>query len=158
MFWQRRNPDRLRFDIDNIKIERAEENIDKKPVLLRIKDLGIELPIYEAEIKDNNKWPTTTEGISYLVSSPIPGEIGNSILYGHNWANLLGNLTKAKPGQIVEIIFSDWSRKIFTIANTQVVSPSQTEILKNSDDTKLTLYTCTGFLDSKRFVVTAKLK
>ena len=43
------------------------------------------------------------------------------------------------------------------IEYTQVVTPDQTHILAPSDDRRVTLYTCTGFLDRKRFVVTATL-
>ena len=63
-----------------------------------------------------------------------------------------------KPGDRIEIAFSDGSIREFVVAYTTTVNPGQVEILKDSEDSRLTLYTCTGFLDSKRFVVTAKLK
>ncbi len=106
----------------------------------------------------NNTWEATSQGVSHLSSSPIPGEKGNSILYGHNWTNLLGNLTKIKPGAEINIILKNREKKIFIVEYVSIVGPNDTQILADTDDTRITLYTCTGFLDAKRFVVTALLK
>jgi len=92
-----------------------------------------------------------------LLDSPIPGRIGNSIFYGHNWTSLLGNLVNAKPGQEISIAFGSGEIERFKISYVQVVKPSQTDILNQTNDRRITLYTCTGFLDSKRLVVVANL-
>jgi len=152
LIWQRNNPSRLSFAIDHINYEIT--NGKNNPTKLIIKDLELELPIYPASL-DNGKWQATTQGVSYLVSSIQPGELGNSILYGHNWPNLLGKLHKVKPGGEITIVFADASEKNFTIEYTSVVTPDQTHILNPTDDRRLTLYTCTGIFDNKRFVVTA---
>ena len=60
-----------------------------------IKDLGIDLPVIPAKAK-NNHWDTTDNGVSYLLSSPVPGDTGNSIFYAHNWASLFGNFASAR--------------------------------------------------------------
>jgi len=67
----------------------------------------------------------------------------------------LGKLPKVKPGQEITIVFTDGSSKIFTIEYTSVVTPDQTHILNPTADSRITLYTCTGLFDNKRFVVTA---
>jgi len=156
LYWQRITPQRLSFNIQSIGKTQSQTG-KSTPTVLVIQELGISLPVIPSKIQDG-KWEATTKGVSYLSSSPPPGEVGNSILYGHNWKNILGNLTRARPGQEVTIFFSDGTKKVFTIAFTQVVSPTQTKILDASADNRVTLYTCTGFLDSKRFVVTAFLK
>lgn len=156
VYWERTNPKRLSFSDYMHREVSSKAPIHKQPVRIIIKSLKIDLPIIPARIS-NAQWETTHAGVSYLVSSPIPGERGNSILYGHNWTNLLANLTKAKPGDTVEIRYSDSSKKIFVIELTGVISPNQTHILEPSTDTRITLYTCTGFFDSKRFVATAIL-
>jgi LPXTG-site transpeptidase (sortase) family protein len=127
------------------------------PKRIIIKNLNIDIPVYTASIK-NNIWETSTLGANYLVSSPIPGERGNSILYAHNWEKLFGNLVGSKPGDIIEIDYANSSKKIFIVTETAIVPPTQSNILMQSKDTRITLYTCTGFLDSSRFVVTALLK
>lgn len=131
-------------------------NSSANPVILAIPSAHIKLPIFVSHIVDNN-WQTTTQGISYLASSPIPGQQGNSILYGHNWEALLGNLVTTKPGDEVVITYANHSVKKFIIHYTMVVDPSDISILQQSTDKRITLYTCTGFLDSKRFVAVAIL-
>ncbi len=153
--WLRNDASRLAFNNYHYT-KSAITTTNNPPQRIVIKDLQIDLPLVPSTIH-NNKWDTTNDGASYLISSPIPGEDGNSIIYGHNWASLFGNLVSAKPGQEVLIAFADGSKKNFIIEYTSTVSPDQASILASSKDKRITLYTCTGFLDSKRFVVVAKL-
>ena len=161
--WLRNDPNRLKFSnaAQVVKPSVASESAEMKqkllPTRISIKDVGIDLPITQAKI-NNNTWETTENGVSYLVSSPLPGEEGNSVLYGHNWANLLGPLVKIRTGQEIIVQFSDQSKKKFVVEYTSVVSPNESSILAPSKDKRITLYTCTGFLDSKRFVVVAILR
>lgn len=123
---------------------------------MKIPSLNMDLEIIPSKIT-NNKWEATDQGVSYLSSSPVPGEKGNSIFYGHNWTSLLGNLTKIKPGAEINITFNK-KESAFIVEYVSVVGPNDTQILANTTDSRITLYTCTGFLDSKRFVATAFLK
>jgi len=157
LIYERTNPNNLAFS-DFVQEGNEGQNFGKtQPLAITLPTLKKTLPIFPA-IVSKDSWQTSPSGVSYLSSSPLPGEKGNSILYGHNWPNLLGSLAKMKPGDRIEIAFSDGSIREFVVAYTTTVNPGQVEILKDSEDSRLTLYTCTGFLDSKRFVVTAKLK
>jgi LPXTG-site transpeptidase (sortase) family protein len=127
----------------------------ESPQSIEIPSIAVNLPIVPAIMKGNS-WETSNIGVSYLSSSPLPGQKGNSVMYGHNWGHLLGNLSKVKPGQSVYIVMNNGIKQKFVVEYTAVVSPSQTYIIDNTNDSRLTLYTCTGFLDSKRFVVVAK--
>jgi len=153
LVFERYNPKRLGFENVSQAVISSSNTYPKK---IFIPKLSIELGIYPAKIINNN-WEATTQGVSYLASSPVPGEAGNSILYGHNFPNLLGSLPKIKPGDKIVIVLNSGEEKTFVVKYTQIVTPQQTEILKSSNDTRITLYTCTGFLDSKRFVATATL-
>lgn len=155
LIYQRINPFRLSFSSYTQKYPETTAGNLPTPAKIIIKDLNIELPIQKA--KSGKKWQAFSDAVSYLDSSPLPGEMGNSILYGHNWYNMLGKITGAKIGQDIVINFSDGSRKVFKVKYTQEVSPGQISILNPSLDTRITLYTCSGFLDSKRFVVVATL-
>jgi len=154
--YQHFNPALLSFT-DFEKPQKVVIQNSASPLYLSIPSVHIGLPIYAAHII-NNQWETTTLGVSYLIDSPIPGQRGNSILYGHNWQVLLGNLVYVKPGEKVNVLFSDHSSKQFNIIYTTIVNPTDVSILTQSRDTRITLYTCTGFLDSKRFVAVATLE
>lgn len=152
LLWQRNSPSRLAFALEETQtVPYLHLNPPKTFV---IRDLGIDLPVYSATI-NNGKWKASPDGVSYLSSSPLPGDRGNSIIYGHNWESILGKLTKAQPGQEIEITFEDGTTKTFVIEYTSVVTPDQTHILNPTDDYRITVYTCIGFLDTKRFVVVA---
>lgn len=157
-FWifQRFNPSALSFSETPVR-QSFDGKVTSRAISLSIPSAGIaHLPIFGGKI-ENNKWPMRSDGLVRLTTSPEPGEIGNSIIYGHNWKNIFGNLLNVKPGQIVEIQYLDGKSKKFEVSFTQTVSPEQTQILNNTSDERITLYTCTGFLDSKRFVVVANL-
>lgn len=154
LIWQRSTPAHLSFNINNVPAARVTFPDTRYPVRLVITDLSIDLPIYPASIHNGN-WEATAQGVSYLVASARPGNIGNSIFYGHNWRSLLGSLTSAKKGQEVKVIFSDGDQRKFLIDSTQVVTPDETNVLSQTKDHRITIYTCTGFLDSKRFVAIA---
>ena len=156
LMFQRNNPQKLSFNINEVTAFESLPVSNLKPVGIKIDSLNLALPITESEIK-NNKWEASTKSVSHLKTSPIPGEKGNSILYGHNWPNLLGNLNKVKPGDKISIIYNDNSIRSFEVEYSTKVSPEDSSILKASEDNRITLYTCTGFLDSQRLVVVAKL-
>ncbi len=155
LFWQRYNPQRLAFAVSEVSSKQGLTG-SQTPIEIIIKDIRLDLPIIPAKIEKGN-WEATTKGVSFLSSSPVPGSVGNSILYGHNWPNLLGNILKLKTGQEIKIKFSDGSTKLFVIDSTVLVSPKEVSILAPSKTAQITLYTCTGFLDNKRFVIKAKL-
>ena len=150
---ERYSPKKLEFK--DLKVSRTASS-KITPVRIIIPTLKIDNGIYPAKI-ENGTWEATTKGISYLSTSAVPGDGGNSILYGHNWSNLLGNLTKIKPGDMIEIVMNTGEKKKFRVEFTSIVDPSQTHILSQTTDARITLYICTGFLDSKRFVATATL-
>ncbi len=127
------------------------------PTNIAIPSLGINLPIYKSTIV-NNVWQTNDLGASYLTSSPTPGAKGNSVIYAHNWTSLFGPLQNAKVGQKIVVTYPDHTKKTFIIAYTSIVSPDQSSILAPSKDKRITLYTCTGLFDSKRFVAVAILQ
>jgi len=150
------NPKQLAFD--QYQVTHASiSNTGQLPVKLNINAVGISTPIYPSKIV-NNIPETTDKGASYLTESPLPGTQGNSIIYAHNWQNLFGPLTNIRTGEDVEVTYADGTKKTFVIEYTSVVNPSESTILLPSTDSRITLYTCTGFLDSKRFVAIAVLK
>ena len=152
LVWERNNPNRLSFQLSRNSKTTAESA--EKPSILSVPSANIALPIIPASIADG-KWEDTKQGVSYLSNSPVPGHVGNSILYGHNWPTLLGNLSKVKPGDTISVSFTSGDTKKFTVRFVTIVTPDETHILNQTDDKRLTLYTCTGWFDSKRLVVTA---
>ena len=153
LVYLRHSPKLLSFEGKKTSVKYASGS--NQPSKITIPSLRLNLPIVPA-ISDGRDWETTHLGVSYLSGSPVPGEQGNSVLYGHNWESLLSKLPQIKTGERIEITMQNGSKKSFVVEYTAVVTPDQTYIIENTSDTRMTLYTCTGFLYSKRFVVVAK--
>lgn len=155
LLWKRNDPNRLQFDSKDIPDTAGATQL-AEPVGLIIESLRLKLPIIPAT-KKGEMWETTASGVSYLTLSPRPGESGNSILYGHNWGSILGSLHSIRPGQIIEIYYSDGTVREFVVLSLSEISPQDISVLDASDDSRVTLYTCSGFFDQKRLVVIAVL-
>ncbi len=153
--FQRVNPWGLEKGFDMYQKERSVTHT-AKPQTIKINSIALELPIIPSSVK-NGEFETTKKGISYLKDSAVPGQKGNTILYGHNWPNLLGNLPKIVPGDVVEIELGDGTIARYSIEYTAKVTSDQVHILSQTDDARITLYTCSGFFDTKRFVAVGKL-
>ncbi len=153
LFWQRANTSRLSFNV-HFKTAQHIKKTTVVPKRIVIQSISVDLPIVPSKII-KKEMETTMKGVSYLDLSPVPGQMGNSILYGHNFDALLGRLPRIKPGDTIVITYSDKSQKSFTVNYTQVVTPKQVNIIEPTADKRLTIYTCTGFFDSQRFVAVA---
>lgn len=104
----------------------------------------------------SGEWSISENHVSYLVDSALPGEPGNIILYGHNKRTILGNIRALKGYEKITLTLSDGTTRVYQVESLQQVSPNQTQLLAPTDKETLTLYTCSGFMDSQRFVVRAK--
>ncbi|CAN5201881.1 hypothetical protein BH09PAT2_BH09PAT2_02030 [soil metagenome] len=155
LYAQRTNPKRLEFNEYHIQQPVISGKI--LPSRLVIPSANIDLPLVPSSIKDG-EWETTDQGVSYLKGGTLPGDRGNSIMYGHNFENLLGPLIRVKTGDDLTVKFSNGEEKTFVVAGIMTVTPDQTHILNDTSDRRITLYTCTGFLDSKRLVIVAIFK
>ncbi len=105
--------------------------------------------------KMNGVWTVSRTAANHVITSARPGEEGNVIIYGHNLNTVFGYLVDARVGDPVSIRTSDGKLYRYKITKTQIVPPSQTELLSPTNIEVVTLYTCTGLLDSLRFVTRA---
>lgn len=128
--------------------------IKPEPSFLYIPKLSRTLRVSEGTAV-NNRWTISPTGVSYLATSAVPGS-GNSVIYGHNLANVLGDLYLVEGGDPIYVILSTGGIVKYQVFEEKEVTPQSIEILEPSSDSRLTVYTCSGFLDTARFVVVAK--
>src|SRR3989344_3261030 len=141
------------------QVQLSQEEKDKeapKPAKIYIPKLERTLDVSDGFIKDN-RWTVSQTGVSYLINSGRLGEPGNVVLYGHNTKDVLGRLWKVQVGDIVEVTDSGGNTYKFEIFERKEVKPNTVDILESTQDSRLTIYTCSGFLDTARFVVAGKL-
>ena len=137
-------------------IESSANEPTAKPAKLNIPKIERTLDISDGFVEDN-RWKISSTGVSYLITSGKLGEVGNVVLYGHNTRDVLGGLWRVQNGDIVEVTGEDGKIFKYEIFERKEVKPNAVEILDQTDDSRLTIYTCSGFLDTARFVVVGKL-
>lgn len=114
----------------------------------------IDLPVTEAKVV-NGYWETSETTASHGMGSGNPGEEGNTVIFAHARQGLFAPLREIKPGATVYVLTDvRWHR--YQVSGVTEVAPQALEVIAPTLDETLTLFTCSGFLDSKRLVVIAK--
>lgn len=141
------------------KVPELKEEISEElfPTRILIPKVRIDLQVFPAKAS-GEIWEVSEEGASYLLGSGVPGQKGNVVIYGHNKNKLFGPIRWLGKGEEIKVINKKGEEFIYKVGETKTVSPDKVEVLAPTEDATLTLYTCTGFLDSKRFIVVAKLQ
>jgi hypothetical protein len=104
----------------------------------------------------NGEWSVSDQGVS-LLKNPAGGPQGH-ILYGHNWNSVLGQLQQAQIGEEISLTYQNGTEEVFVINSIFTVSSDRLDVLELAQPQKLLMYTCAGFLDTKRLVVLASRK
>lgn len=126
----------------------------EKPTKIVIPTANISLPVYEAKVAFNT-WEVRTDGASHGEYTPLPGNPGNMVIFSHALPWLFESLPRVKKDDYIHVFTKhDWF--VYRAVETMVVDPENTEVIFSGDDQELTLYTCTGFGYTQRFVVKAK--
>lgn len=125
-----------------------------EPQRVTINSVNIDLPITPAHIV-GGVWETSDTTATHLITSARPGEKSNIVVYGHNRSHLFKALHDLKEGETITLTTEDGNQYQYLVSTKTVVTPDQIEVVLPTEKEELTLYTCTGFLDSKRLVVKA---
>mgnify|MGYP001597788182 CR=1 FL=1 len=151
--WRFYNARILSFKTDNVSA--SSESQSSNPVSINIPSIGLTLPLEESAIVDG-VWQISYKGASHLDKSADPGETGNMVIYGHNKTSLFGPIRWLKEGDLIEIKNEEGALYSYRVVKTVITTPADIEYVLPKSEEILTLYTCTGLLDSKRHIVLAK--
>lgn len=146
----------FRINLDNPKATSV-QNPQLKVEKIYIPKLGRVLYVSDGEVADN-RWVISPTGVSYLTTSAEPGTKGNSVIYGHNTISVLGGLWRVGEGDDIYVVMGNGQFYKYRVFERKEIDPSQVDILSQTPDSRLTIYTCSGFLDSARFVVISRLQ
>lgn len=137
--------------------ENSIKNIDRTKNHLVLPSMQLDEPFYEG-----NSPSTVHKGIWHRPNTNTPDKGGNTVLVGHRFtydgAAVFYNLDKLTVGDDAYLVHA---KKIYhyKIITSAIVPPTATEVEAPSNETKLTLYTCTPLVTAKnRLVYTAKLE
>lgn len=114
-------------------------------------------------ISEGSNSEAMLKGFWHLPNSAVPGEQGNVVIIGHRYQylppakNTFFYLDRVQIGDEIKV-FGDDGDYTYIVTNTRIVQPNDISVLKDTDDYRLTLITCTPLWTShQRLVITAKL-
>lgn len=99
-------------------------------------------------------------GPGHYIGSPMPGNPGNAAIAGHRttYGAPFSRLDDLKPGDTI-VTTSAAGEFLYVVSGKQTVLPSQTNVVNDFGDNRLTLTTCTPkFSATHRLVVIARLQ
>jgi sortase A len=124
------------------------------PTRIVIPSLSIDLVVVNSKII-NGYWEVFEDSAGWGEGSGVPGRLGNQVIFAHAREGLFLPLREIKLEQTIYVLTgSNWYS--YKVNEIKEVYPNQTEVIAPSEDEMLTLYTCSGYKDSKRLIITAK--
>jgi sortase A len=122
---------------------------------IQIPAIGVEAPIVQGTGEEQLK-----KGVGQYIGSANPGEKNNIVLTAHNdiFGEIFRDLDKLQPGDQV-IVYTSQRSYTYFVTETQVVEPTQVEVMAPTDNAIVTLISCYPYrIDNKRIVVTGHLQ
>lgn len=123
------------------------------PTHLTIASVGIDLPIVEAPVV-HGYWTVSDTAANHGVGSANPGDKGNIVIFAHARPGLFYNLREIQVGDKL-VLLTKTGKKAYKVVHITFVLPNETRVIKPTKTETVTLYTCSGFYDEKRLVVSA---
>ena len=87
--------------------------------------------------------PTLDKGVGYWPGTAMPGHVGNVVLGGHR-------VSKQKPFRNIDLLVpgdeiyltTDEGTFVYAVSGTQIIEPTDTWIINQSESATLTLFAC----------------
>lgn len=139
----------------NARPAQAQEvKVKNIPVKISIPKSKISLDIDIASIRDG-VWDVSQTRATYLDISAGLGQGGNTVVYGHNKNAIFGPIRWLEKGDEIVMYDQNGNEYKYVISETITTNPDAIEYVEPKDKETLTIYTCTGLFDSKRFIIVA---
>lgn len=124
----------------------------KRPNRLVVSSMGVDSQILEGDANTLNK------GIWHVPGTSSPDKGGNTVISAHRYKWLppstktFWNLDKVKVGDLITVTWND-KDYMYQVKKTEIVKPNRVDILNNTKDPKLTLFSCTPKFTSKNRLI-----
>jgi sortase A len=152
--WRLHNERILSFNTSELSKLESGTKKGFRPIQISISSVGINLKIKEAFIS-NGSWQVWKDSANHLVSSANPGGGGNIVIYGHNKNSVFGPIRWVEAGQTIELIGENNKKYLYKVQKIIETTPNDIQYVLPKNTETLTLYTCSGIFDSKRYLVIA---
>ncbi|MFZ2097726.1 MAG: class D sortase, partial [Anaerolineales bacterium] len=122
---------------------------------IQIPSINVDAPVVQGD-----GWEQLKKGVGQYIGSADPGQPGNMVLSAHNdvYGEIFRRLDELKQGDKI-IIYTPQHSFTYTIANIQIVKPTDVEVMASTPDPTVTLISCYPYMvDNKRIIVQANLQ
>lgn len=160
-FWWHDRGGEKRAELTQKIVVRPTSNSHKsEPNQLIIPSMLLDETIVEGPISQT--YANLRKGVWRWPEGSTPDKGGNTIFIGHRFTytqprGVFYYLDKVKLGQTIGVIW-DHKQYRYNVTGIREVKPTQTSILNQTADSRLTIFTCTPlWLPKHRLVVTAQL-
>jgi len=127
----------------------------QQAVRIQIPAIDIDAPVVQGD-----GWEQLKKGVAQHLGTPNPGQNGNIVLSAHNdvFGEIFRHLDRLQEGDEV-IVYTNQRAFVYVVKQTQIVEPTQVEVMAGTQEPVVTLISCYPYLvDNQRIVVTAELK
>jgi len=148
-------PEHLRPLVQNLASLPVPTASPQQAVRLQVPAIKVDHPVVQGD-----GWEQLKKGIGQHIGTPNPGQKGNIVLSAHNdvFGQIFQDLDRLKPGDSV-ILFTNQRTYTYLVRQTQIVEPTQVEVMAPTSEAVVTLISCYPYrVDNKRIVVTAALQ
>ncbi len=148
-------PDHLRPMVQSIKDLPIPPSSPEQAIRIQIPALNIDAPIVQGD-----GWEQLKKGVGQHLGTPNPGSVGNMVFSAHNdvYGEIFRYLDQLQPGDEI-LVFTQQRQYTYVVSGTQLVEPTQVEVMAMTNDATTTLISCYPYLkDFQRIVVFANLK
>jgi len=147
-------PEHLRPMVQSIKDLPIPPASPEQAIRIQIPALKVDAPIVQGD-----GWEQLKKGVGQHIDSANPGVDGNMVLSAHNdvYGEIFRHLDQLQTGDEI-IIFTQQRQYTYTVSGTQIVEPTQVEVMASAKDATATLISCYPYLkDTERIIVFANL-
>ena len=127
----------------------------EQAVRIQIPAIGVDAPVVQGD-----GWEQLKKGVGQHIGTPNPGQKGNMVLSAHDdvFGEIFRELDKLKEGDQV-IIFNNQRAFTYVVSRSQIVEPTQVEVMAPTQEPVVTLISCYPYMvNNKRIVITASLQ
>lgn len=148
-------PEHLRPLVETMANLPVPTSSPQQAVRIQIPAIDVDAPVVQGD-----GWEQLKKGVAQHLGTPNPGQNGNIVLSAHNdvFGEIFRHLDRLQEGDKV-ILYTNQRAFVYVVKQTQIVEPTQVEVMAGTQEPVVTLISCYPYLvDNQRIVVTAELK
>ncbi len=147
-------PEHLRPMLQSLAAMPVPTPSPQQAVRIQIPAIDVDAPVVQGD-----GWDQLKKGVGQLIGTPTPGQTGNLVLSAHNdvFGQIFRHLDQLENGDEV-ILYTNQRAYVYKVNQTQIVEPTQVEVLASTQEPVVTLISCYPYMvDNQRIVITAVL-